>query len=308
MIGSLNHNLIIQSITITQTTVIKMSSQYCLYIPVISTSYLEDDIKRIFDADIGKVVRVDFAPAKSRPGQGKNVPNIIRSAYVYISCFYRTRLAANIRSTVYGSNRGFRFTLAPREYWVLLRNRNPIPSCDQNIHQLSQRLRAVESLARSQQETIDSLQKSLLAQAKYGDRMLDVIVEMLEATTDEGPFPDIAKVYSKYNYIRFAKDYGKRWLLTHDDDGDTINQAKRNDAEIADDTSTINSELSCLGESSIQEDYDEVIRAKYSSQLLDSDDDDAIAEEEESYINYHIRPQLFGRTVQEEYRANYAHR
>lgn len=266
-----------------------MSYQYCLYIPIISTTYLEDDIKRIFDADIGKVVRVDFAPAKSRPGQGKNVPNIIRSAYVYISCFYRTRLAANIRSTVFGSNQGFRFTIAPREYWVLLKNYNPVPSCDQNIHQLAHRLHTVESIVRTQQETIESLQKSLIAQAAYGDRMLDVIVEMLESTTDEGPFPDIAKVYAKYNYIRFAKDYGKRWLLHHGDDGDTINQARRSDAEIDDDTSTINSEVAGI----------------FSQDFRDSDED-TIPEETRSYIEEHIRPQLYGRTVEEEYRRNYA--
>jgi hypothetical protein len=285
-----------------------MSSQYCLYVPIISTTYLEDDIKRIFDADIGKVTRVDFAPAKSKPGQLNTVPAIIRSAYVYISCFYRTRLAANIRSTLYGLNRGFRFVLTSREYWVLLKNRNPIPTCEQNIHQLAERLRKAESFARFQQKTIDSLQNSLIAQMSYSDRMLETVVELLKNTSD-GPFPDMANVYSQYNHVRFNKRYDKRWLLSHDDDGDTINLARRNASEIEDDytinearrtdgddfdSSTINSEL-----------INDTEYSDYSYSNFWSLGKSTIPEEMRDYIQDDVRPEIYGRTV-EEYTHNYA--
>jgi len=279
-------------------------SSISLYIPIISTRYLEEDIKQIFGYHVGNVTRVDFAPAKQRPGQGVNVPAIIRSAYVYISCFYRTRLAATIQRTVFGSNRGFRLTVAPREYWILLKNNKPIPACDQNIHQLSQRLQTVESIVVSQQHYIESLKKMHIDQLNYGYRMLDTIVELLKDSSD-GPFPDMANVYEHYNYIRFNKRYNKRWLKNSNDDGDTINQTRRDDAEIEDfseksekddfDSSTINSEL-----------INDLEYSDYSYNNFRSLSEDTIPEETRDYIEDHIRPSLFGSSVEEEYRRNYA--
>uniref|UniRef100_A0A6C0JXG7 Uncharacterized protein n=1 Tax=viral metagenome TaxID=1070528 RepID=A0A6C0JXG7_9ZZZZ len=222
-----------------------MSSPLSFYIPIISTSYMEDDIKQIFGQNVGKVTRVDFTSANSRPGQGKPGPAIIRSAYVYISCFYRTHLAENIERIVFGLKRGFRFTVAPREYWILLKNHKPIPSCDQNIHQLAERLRIAESIASSQQSQIDSLKQMNIAQVNYCDRMLDTVLELLK--TSNSHLSDMPNVYSQYNYIRYNKCYSKRCLLHHNDDGDTINQSRMDDAEIdhdeCSDSSTINTEL-----------------------------------------------------------------
>jgi hypothetical protein len=232
---------------------------------------------------------------------------------VYISCFYRTRLAATIQRTVFGSNRGFRLTVAPREYWVLLKNRNPIPACDQNIHQLADRLRIVESIVVSQQHYIESLKKMHIDQLNYGYRMLDTIVELLKDSSD-GPFPDMANVYEHYNYIRFNKRYNKRWLKNSNDDGDTINQARRNDAEIDEDDYTINEARRNEG------DIDDFDSSTIASELINGLDDysdhsysnfrsiseDTIPEETRTYIKEHVRPELFGRTVEEEYRQNYA--
>jgi uncharacterized coiled-coil protein SlyX len=215
-----------------------MSSQFSLYIPIISTSYSEEDVKRIFADGVGSVYRVDFAPVKYKPGKGLNSsPATIMSAYVYISVFNKTRLSENIHRTVFELQKGFRLTVAPGQYWVLLKNRNPILSCDQNIHQLAERLRTVESLASSQRNQIDTLNQMLIEQGKYSERMLDVIVDLLH---------DMDIVNSKYNYIQFGKPYCKRRLLNHNDDGDTINKTRRNDAEIDDDdydNSTIDSEI-----------------------------------------------------------------
>jgi uncharacterized coiled-coil protein SlyX len=222
-----------------------MSSQFSLYIPIISTGYSEEDIKQIFHQNVGNVTRVDFAPAKSKPGQKLHSPAIIRSAYVYISCYYRTRLSDNIQRTVFGLQKGFRLTVAPSEYWVLLKNRNPIPSCDQNIHQLAERLRIVENLVSSQRNQIETLNHMLIEQGKYSERILDVIVDMLK-DMDTEHLVDMYDIISKYNYIQFGKSYYKRRLLNHNDDGDTINKTRRNDAEIDDDdydNSTIESEL-----------------------------------------------------------------
>jgi uncharacterized coiled-coil protein SlyX len=221
-----------------------MSSQFSLYIPIISTSYSEEDIKRIFADGVGSVYRVDFAPVKYKPGKGLNSsPATIRSAYVYISVFNKTRLSENIHRTVFELQKGFRLTVAPGQYWVLLKNRNPILSCDQNIHQLAERLRTVESLASSQRNQIETLNQMIIEQGKYCERMLDVIVDLLH-DMDYKHGMDV--VNSKYNYIQFGKPYCKRRLLNHNDDGDTINQARRNDAEINDDdydNSTIDSEI-----------------------------------------------------------------
>ncbi len=224
-----------------------MSTQFSLYIPIISTSYSEEYIKQIFGntgfgTNIGNVCRVDFAPAKSKPGHSSINQVIIRSAYVYISVFYRSRLSENIQRTVFSLQKGFRLTVAPNEYWLLLKNRNPIPSCDQNIHQVVERLRIVESFASSQRNQIDTLNQMLIEQGKYSERILDVVVDILH---DMDYKHGVDVVNSKYNYIQFGKPYWKRRLLNHNDDGDTINKTRRNDAEIDDDdydNSTIESE------------------------------------------------------------------
>jgi uncharacterized coiled-coil protein SlyX len=221
-----------------------MSSQFSLYIPIISTSYSEEYVKQVFGHNVGTVYRVDFAPVKSKSGNSLNGRATTHSAYVYISVFYKTRLSENIQRTVLGLKKSFRFTVSPGEYWVLLKNRNPIPSCDQNIHQLAERLRIVESLASSQRNQIETLNQMLIEQGKYCERILDVIVDILK-DMDYEHCADMYAVNSKYNYIQFGKPYCKRRLLNHNDDGDTINKTRRNDAEIDDDdydNSTIDSE------------------------------------------------------------------
>ena len=129
---------------------------YSFYIPRISRTYTEEQIKIIFSFSlmIGQVKRVDFVPINKK----------LKRAFVHMDIFYNLDTAKKIKHIVFEQGKPFRVFIGPllekveetfgflfssevkqaeKERWVLLKNKTPIDDTNMNIHQLADRCNTI---------------------------------------------------------------------------------------------------------------------------------------------------------------------
>ena len=107
------------------------TSTYSFYIPRVSRTYTEEEIKIIFSSVlmIGDVKRVDFVPINKK----------FQRAFVHIDMFYDVETTNGLRETVFEQGRAVRVypgQLVKRIYWILLNNNNPVPETTMNLSQI----------------------------------------------------------------------------------------------------------------------------------------------------------------------------
>lgn len=104
---------------------------YSFYIPSVSRTYSEEQIKIIFSSVlmIGDVKRVDFVPISKR----------FQRAFVHMDFFYDVETTNEIRTTVFEEGKAVRVypgLIDKRIYWILLKNNNPVPETTMNLSQI----------------------------------------------------------------------------------------------------------------------------------------------------------------------------
>lgn len=128
-----------------------------IYIPRISMEHNSLSIDRhMKEHGIGIVSCVDFTPINKKPGFCEKVENV-RSAFVHFK--------EHLNSLIYMKNDGFWETIATGqpyklqisqcEYWLCLKNNNPIQRTMMNIHQVVENGRHLENLIESQVKTLE---------------------------------------------------------------------------------------------------------------------------------------------------------
>jgi hypothetical protein len=145
-----------------------MDALSCIYIPRISTLVQSDVIAReLENRGIGHVSRVDFAPITKRPGFGKDVDFVVRSAFVHFKDCFVNELTAEIAQR-FKNSEGYRFypEFCPppyfkREYWLLLKAVNPIPETTMTSAQIVNNCHLLEVRVEEQAQTIRQLQETL---------------------------------------------------------------------------------------------------------------------------------------------------
>jgi hypothetical protein len=138
-----------------------------------STLHTVASIKNIMSSyRIGTVERVDFTPINKKPGFGENVDEIVMSAFVHFSdpllgydnCY-------NYMSDSYLGNNDFwdditcnqpyKLQISRNEYWICLKNKNPVQYTMMNIHQVVENSRHLENLVEEQKNKIQELEKKM---------------------------------------------------------------------------------------------------------------------------------------------------
>ena len=150
-----------------------MTSYTSIYIPRMSTLHTVGSIKNIMSSyRIGTVERVDFTPINKQPGFGENVDEIVMSAFVHFSdpilgydnCY-------NYMSDSYLGNNDFwddmtcnqpyKLQITRNEYWICLKNKNPVQYTMMNIHQVVENSRHLENLVEEQKNKIQKLEEKI---------------------------------------------------------------------------------------------------------------------------------------------------
>ena len=143
-----------------------MSISTSIYIPRMSIDYTEELIVRYMRVNrIGNVSYVDFTPINKKPGFGENVHELVKSAFVHFSnpwlCSdenYQFECKTFMGNTDFwktiATGQPYKLQISPYEYWLCLKNKNPIQRSMMNIHQVVENGRHLEGLVEAQAKTI----------------------------------------------------------------------------------------------------------------------------------------------------------
>lgn len=150
-----------------------MKSYASIYIPRMSTIHTEDSIKTImFQFSIGTVERVDFISINKKPGFSENIDDNVMSAFVHFSdpilngdgCYSNSKHVSGVCIDLWNCmcfNQPYTLQITPNEWWVCLKNKNPVKRTMMNIHQVVENGRYLEKLVEEQRIMLQRQQKEI---------------------------------------------------------------------------------------------------------------------------------------------------
>jgi hypothetical protein len=125
-----------------------MISVYSIYIPRVSSGVCECFIADYFNKLLGKVRRVDFTPINKKPGFEENIDEQdYMSAFVHFSNLHEYDSQVESILCELENGRSYRIDLDGKfegTYWLLLKNKNPIPDTLMNNAQIVENCRLLE--------------------------------------------------------------------------------------------------------------------------------------------------------------------
>jgi hypothetical protein len=136
-----------------------MNSITSIYIPRISIIHNENSIREImYQCQIGEVSYIDFTPINKRPGFVEIHDEKFMSAFVHFS---RPWLKNCDFWDIIASEKPYKIQVSSREYWICLKNKNPVQRTMMNIHQVVDNGRHLENLIEDQSKKISELENKL---------------------------------------------------------------------------------------------------------------------------------------------------
>ena len=143
------------------------SQLYSIYIPRISAKYNEQILMSLFhEGGIGFIKRVDFVEVEGM--------TFMNSAFVHFHYLYDIEKTKEIIAQLEAENGSFRWYVTEKEYWILLKNKNPIVDTVLNIHQIADIIKNVEKKSQEQEEKIKQQEEKLAALEAKIDSLLSV--------------------------------------------------------------------------------------------------------------------------------------
>jgi len=208
-----------------------MNSYTSIYIPRMSTIHTEDSIKTIMlQLSIGIVERVDFIPINKKPGFSENIDDNVMSAFVHFSdpilngdgCYSNSKHVSRNCVDLWNCmcfNKPYTLQITPNEYWICLKNKNPVKRTIMNIHQVVENGRYLEKLVEEQRIMLQSQQKEISELTKIIKGCNNVIYQHSYLTMNNT---------STVNNILNKEDHG----LSTDDDSISSVDRIRNTCEL----------------------------------------------------------------------------
>ena len=168
-----------------------MSSTLSIYIPRMAAFYDEESIINVMsDYKIGTVSHVDFTPINKKPGFGEKVDEVVKSAFVHFSdpimvsnhFHYSSRLTfgnENFWNTVLRSSGPYKLQVSIREYWLCLKNNNPVQRTLMNIHQVVENGRHLENLIEEQAEKLKAQEETIKNLSEKLENVHQVVYQLI---------------------------------------------------------------------------------------------------------------------------------
>jgi diadenosine tetraphosphate (Ap4A) HIT family hydrolase len=148
-----------------------MNSYVSIYIPRMSTVWTQDGVKEIMRKyGIGTVTRIDFTPINKKPGFGEDVDSVVMSAFIHfmdpVLCadgnyYWMTGAPLGQFWNTIAAGEPYKLQITRDEYWICLKNKNPVKNTLMNIHQVVENGRHLESLVTAQAEEIKNLKETI---------------------------------------------------------------------------------------------------------------------------------------------------
>jgi hypothetical protein len=143
-----------------------VNTNLSIYIPRMSTRWTQEGISEVMSKKfIGTVSYVDFTPINKKPGFGEDVDSVVKSAFIHFSEDCHESIMKNEFWRTIESGSSYKLQLE-REYWICLKNKNPVQRTLMNIHQVVENGRHLENLIASQSEEIKLMKEIVYKQQK----------------------------------------------------------------------------------------------------------------------------------------------
>jgi hypothetical protein len=137
-----------------------MSTINSIYIPRISIGHDEKSIRDImYQSQIGEVSYIDFTPINKKPGFVEIYEEQYMSAFVHFSNpWLKTNAYFWDKIT---DDKPYKLQVRKSEYWLCLKNKNPVQRTMMNIHQVVDNGRHLEKLIEEQAKKIEEQSKKI---------------------------------------------------------------------------------------------------------------------------------------------------
>jgi hypothetical protein len=147
-----------------------MSISTSIYIPRMSVHHTETSIREImYYHFIGNISHIDFTPINKKPGFGENVDQVVKSAFVHFTdpCYCMDNVYRFEKRNYRGNTKfwqtindgePYKIQVSQNEYWICLKNKNPVKRTMMNIHQVVENGRYLEKIIEDQAKKIEELE------------------------------------------------------------------------------------------------------------------------------------------------------
>lgn len=168
-----------------------MNSNVSIYIPRMALYHTEETIMDIMSYyKIGKVAHVDFTPINKKPGFNEYVDDVVKSAFVHFSnpinshhhYHYMERIVPGNETFwnhLSDSNDPYKLQINQSEYWLCLKNKNPVQRTMMNISQVVENGRYLENLVVNQAKNIEKQDETIRLLSEKLEGLHQVVYQLL---------------------------------------------------------------------------------------------------------------------------------
>jgi hypothetical protein len=153
-----------------------------IYIPRISSYWTKERIADIMLIHgVGTPVYVDFTCLYKKPGFTENYDSNVLSAYVHFeslpclsdgTIFWVSEKKQKFWQTIL-DDKPYQINVNKNEYWICLKNKNPLKRTRMNIHQVVENGHYLETLIQAQVEKIKELETLMVSQSERIKKLED---------------------------------------------------------------------------------------------------------------------------------------
>ena len=159
------------------------NTQMCsVFIPTISKAHTQEIIANYFALNsVGKVERVDFVEFQNDEDRVCD-PTRFQQAFVHFSPQQKTREIMEVIEQK-GSYRFYPFK-EQNQYWILLKNKNPVPKTELNVNQLAHNQKLMEErealMVEKMEKMFQKMEKMEERQAQMEEREFQMLQKMVK--------------------------------------------------------------------------------------------------------------------------------
>jgi hypothetical protein len=158
------------------------TQMYSVFIPTISKAHTEEIIANYFALNsVGKVERVDFVEFQNDEDRACDSKGF-QQAFVHFSPQQKTREIMEVIEQK-GSYRFYPFK-EQNQYWILLKNKNPVPKTELNVNQLAHNQKLMEErealMVEKMEKMFQKMEQMEERQAQMEEREFQMLQKMVK--------------------------------------------------------------------------------------------------------------------------------
>jgi hypothetical protein len=187
-----------------------------------SALYTEEAVINImFNLRIGTVTRVDFVSIGQKPGFKEIIDDNYKAAFVH---FYLPNprydgpplpeyahenlcLRNQYVWDMLDADEPCRVKVSPSEYWIFLRNNNPVPQTMMNIHQVVENGRYLENIVLEQNKKLEQQDATIKKLESKLNGIHTVVYQLIGGLFNQGNQRDILGEHSKCLFPETTQEY-----------------------------------------------------------------------------------------------------